>query len=692
MHLLNLKAANFLSFKELDYNFQSTPILIQGENLSEDNQESNGSGKSSLQAAIEFCLFSSTSRKVRDSELIFFGENQAVVELSIKCPIRNQILSIKRVIKKKGSNELSISINDIDSEYATVNDGNKLIIDWIGISKDDLQNYFIINKERYKSFFSSSNKEKVEMINRFSNAKLIDGVDKEVQSDVVNLESELKSLERDKTSLIATITTLKDQITYELSRDLEAESKKEIDSLHDEIICLEEVIGSYAIKKIERDDLIKLVKDSVPEKRTLINGLNDQIKAKNIVLEETLKSLSDLNDKSKADDYLILDEKLSRISLKTSEYKAEKRTLDSNKREIEDILSDINKNITGSVKCPKCSHEFLAGDPTVDINEEKEAKISTEELLEKTKKSIDSIYTELDKLDKETSEVDIEKRKIKEEEDKIFQEKQKIQKSVDAINTEIKGFLCSITKYEDEIESVDIRVRRYDNDIVTYKDRIKQCESDIREINVKIEKAKDKEIDHKRIADIKSQMKIKGKDLYTINSDVRFKKDKIFDTSQWVFNFKKFNMHLANQSLKVIQGYCNKFLQSINSDIQVRWEGIKMLANGTLREEITPYIIRDSEERDFWSFSGGERGRMDYSLILTLQRMINSTHKYGGLDFLSTDEIAEGIDSQGLTDLMKALSTLQKTILITTHVVNRSVSSNILLVRKEKGISKLILN
>ena len=692
MNFINLKATNFLSFKELDYNFQSFPILIQGENLSEDSQESNGSGKSAIQAAIEYALFKTTSRKVRDLELIFFGEDQSTVSLTIHCPIRNQTLRIDRKIKLKGSSELSITINDMDQSYATVNDGNDLIMNWIGISKDDLQNYYIINKERYKSFFSSSNKEKIEMINRFSNAKLIDGVDKEVQTDVTKLESELKLLESNKTSLISKIRTLKEQINYELDRDLEAEIKKDIDSLHDEILCLNEVISSYAIKKIEKDDLIKLVKDSIPEKQTLIDGLNGQIKEKNTVLENTLKSLSDLNDKSKADDYIVLDEKLSKIGLKSSNYKAEKRTLDSNKREIEDILSDINKNITGSVKCPKCSHEFLAGDPTIDIEEEKEAKVSTEELLEKTKKSIEDIYTELDKLDKQTTDVDLEKKKIKEEENVIFQEKQKIQRSVDAINTEIKGFKCGITKYEDEIESVDIRVKRYENEIITYKEKIKQSDTEIEDINARIEKAKDKEIDHKRIADIRLQMRSEGGKLRDINYSIKRKKDSIFETSQWIFNFKKFNMHLANQSLKVIQGYCNKFLQSINSDIQIKWEGIKMLANGTLKEEITPYIIRDSEQRDFWSFSGGERGRMDYSMIITHQKMINSTHKYGGLDFLSTDEIAEGIDSQGLSDLMKALSTLQRTIMVTTHVVNRSVSSNILLVRKENGISTLILN
>jgi len=126
--------------------------------------------------------------------------------------------------------------------------------------------------------------------------------------------------------------------------------------------------------------------------------------------------------------------------------------------------------------------------------------------------------------------------------------------------------------------------------------------------------------------------------------------------------------------------------------MQIRWEGMKMLSDGKLKEEINAIILRDLGQRKFKSLSGGERARLDYSMILTLQRMINYTNKYGGLDFLSTDETCEGLDALGLSDLMKSFSNLNKTILLTTHVVNRTISDNILLIRKVNGVSEIVKN
>lgn len=42
---VRLRLVNFLSFKELEYDFENGPVLLMGENRSDEGQESNGSGK-----------------------------------------------------------------------------------------------------------------------------------------------------------------------------------------------------------------------------------------------------------------------------------------------------------------------------------------------------------------------------------------------------------------------------------------------------------------------------------------------------------------------------------------------------------------------------------------------------------------------------------------------------------------------
>ncbi len=70
MELVKIKLKNFLSYKSLEYDFVNKPLLVQGSNLTDDEQGSNGSGKSGLQTGIEFCITASNSRGVRDNELI----------------------------------------------------------------------------------------------------------------------------------------------------------------------------------------------------------------------------------------------------------------------------------------------------------------------------------------------------------------------------------------------------------------------------------------------------------------------------------------------------------------------------------------------------------------------------------------------------------------------------------------------
>ena len=128
----------------------------------------------------------------------------------------------------------------------------------------------------------------------------------------------------------------------------------------------------------------------------------------------------------------------------------------------------------------------------------------------------------------------------------------------------------------------------------------------------------------------------------------------------------------------------------MGSDMQIMIEGYKTLSNGKIKEEITPYIVRE-EIRDFWSFSGGERARMEYAMIMAIQAMINATNKYGGFHFLSTDEApSEGLDEEGIKYVIKSLAGYDFPIMIATHVNNVKVSSNTITVQKENGVSNLI--
>ena len=70
--------------------------------------------------------------------------------------------------------------------------------------------------------------------------------------------------------------------------------------------------------------------------------------------------------------------------------------------------------------------------------------------------------------------------------------------------------------------------------------------------------------------------------------------------------------------------------------------------------------------------------------------MINSNHKYGGLDYLSIDEVFEGVDSFGLKDIVDVAKKLEITVQIVTHVSDEDFGSeDAITVIREKGLSRI---
>ena len=56
MRLTRLVLKDFISYEDLDYMFESKPLLVQGINLTDDGQKTNGVGKSVIPTAIEQCI------------------------------------------------------------------------------------------------------------------------------------------------------------------------------------------------------------------------------------------------------------------------------------------------------------------------------------------------------------------------------------------------------------------------------------------------------------------------------------------------------------------------------------------------------------------------------------------------------------------------------------------------------------
>lgn len=662
MHPTKLKLTNFLSFKELEYDFVNGPVLLVGENRTDDGQESNGSGKTAIQSALEKCWLDYVSReRVRDVDLIRRGTDEAVIESWIHCPVRCETLHIKRTLTRKG-NRLELSVNDSPISFATVNDGNDWIINWIGISKEDLSNYYIVNKRRFVSFFSSSNTQKLQLLARFSNTDFLDSVDADIKERVSVCERELSSIQNEKATLDGRVDLLRKQVEETTEERFREGQERRIE-------VLEEEVGQLTAHNL-------LLAGSVTELDRKMADIKASISVKGKELERVKESLDDLSGRSEEAQQAVclVESELGIMKEEEGEINRSYRETKDSESEILNALAGIRNRLAGLITCPKCGHRFLLGED-IDVDAERAREAEIKELHTMTQIALKELNDALDQH----------KRKIEEKRMSVSAERDKadeISREISRIKKELIGIENNIVEQNEEFKHKETRRKRT-------LEEIQSTEAEIAVKKSNIEKIKEEKFeDNSYHAGIIKQLEEEEVKQLEVIKRLDEKGDELRVTREWLVQFKEFRMYLANIGIKEIQGRCNETLRDMGSDLMVSIDGFKRKADGTLKDEITPTIIRDGA-LPFGLFSGGERGRLEYAMMLSLQGMINRSNPHGGMSFLFTDEVAEGIDAMGLTLLVKALSRFEFPILITTHVVNQSVGTRVLKVIKENNVSRI---
>tara|TARA_R110000796_G_scaffold134716_5_gene250527 strand:+ start:1066 stop:3219 length:2154 start_codon:yes stop_codon:yes gene_type:complete len=715
MRLEKVIAKNFLTYDELEYVIEDRPLSVQGRNLTDEGQASNGSGKSGIQTIIEFCITAQNSRGVRDNELVSYGYDKANAELVASCDIRKERIGIQWTIKFKGSNLLTITKQKYDGaweeiSFSNLNDGKKWILNWFDISKEDLFNYFLINKARFKSFFESSNKDKVDLINRFSDASIVEGLE---DIDTDELTSQLAT---NQTTIIQTQTRIEvklEEINVESSRNFEEELEEILEDIDDDITSKSDAIVQIKVNQKQKDkDLAQLnidiangQSDIKQDEKTLIE-INKDIKDHLKVLSEVEVQLTDaellvssFKGLDRSQDRLDLSEEIVDSHEQVEDLEDQKDQLADNKEKVLKIIESINVKLSGSIQCPSCDHKFILDG---DIEELEAKKINA---LSLSKKMIASMSLKDDSIKKLESQIT------------TLQEQISAIKALETNSLEGKSdFIKAVQILQQSIAIHDTRTRIlnkekgiHQEDLETLHREVKKDQAKIIELQEDKDALSNKATQHQNdIADLKAKrqgcvIESNQKAISLLQKDVEQLElnktalndkaiiigDQIYNKNQWKLIFKNFRLHLANQSLEVIEYHSNRYLSEMNSDLRIKLEGYKTLADGSIKDEITCKVVRGIE-RTFNSFSGGEKGRLLFASILANRHMINSTHKYGGLDFLSIDEVFEGVDGMGISSLVDSAKLLNIAVMIITHVTDDNATEDVLLIEKRGGISKVI--
>ena len=471
--LIQVYAKNLCAFKLLDYKLlQKHTTLIFGNNMDNDSQGSNGSGKSAMLEAIAIGITGETLRKIKMDEIINDAENEAIVSLLLLNTATGQRLTIQRIISRKAAQVIKVCVcanetedNEVCIEQASVADYNKFILETLGLTKEDIFSNFILSKHKYLSFLSSSDREKKEIINRFSNGVIVDDSIIVLQVVMVPIQELLKQAEFSVANHTGRVETLQEQINTAITESTERSQKKaerianwnkaiadKRNHIREQNILINkanEILDQYdktdkVLQKLEngkkdakecfeiisehfashtlplprnfaaisiknQKELEVVAKEYAEVQKQLTQHDKKIVIAKNSydkLLKQYEKFQEDFDKKSTK-----AEEKINMLLSSVNKLETDNSRLRTQRVQLEADIADLQKQLAGVIVCPKCQHEFtLAND--IDIND---VKLKLQDRKGESQDILNSIETN----ERSIAEITAEGRKARQEQDRL---------------------------------------------------------------------------------------------------------------------------------------------------------------------------------------------------------------------------------------------------------------------------------
>lgn len=509
--LSEIRIRNIVSFHEATLNIsQGVATLIFGRNEDNASQPCNGSGKSSLIEAISFALTGEQLRKVKSvEEIINDHADEAYVYLRLDNDFNDTTFTIERNISRNAPQSIECHKYDAAGQeietdktiQPTVSDYNKFILNEIGLSKDDIYNNFILCDNKYESFFDCSDKNKKEVINRFSNGIIVDESIARVQADmepivvrlneannkVINVKGSISAIENELTQVDekkvnaqkereSHIERLDGQIQkcredIETAEDKKSKGEKRLEllqQLQKQVANLEEsdtalleayhqiksmceanelgVVSEFDVlsERYKKDltdanDLIKKLKAQINAANKRVKELQKDYEGKNNLYTQHTQEQSELTEKDKA---LIekFNKEVAKIDQQLDKIEDQIKAHKSRQAQLETLIARNSAMMDGVIICPKCEHKFFVGNE-ITVEEVRANLVSFRTEMEDNKSKVKKLNEEFDHYDDQAAT----------KSDEIETIEKRIKSRTLDLNTEYSS-LVSLSKELDEAE------------------------------------------------------------------------------------------------------------------------------------------------------------------------------------------------------------------------------------------------
>lgn len=435
---------NLFAHKHSEYKFKNNQCtVIFGKNNTDRGMQNNGAGKTTLLEAIAIALTNESLRDVKKDSFINREEEDCCVDFSLFNPVLKKRL---RIVRKffRGNKPVKVELyeNDkINNQITSVNEANKRVFELIGISRDDLLRYFIISQDNHYTFFTASDGDKKEIMNRITSANMINPVLEELSLRLKEKEAEYKIVS-DELNELSTRKEILEEQAEELGKQ---DNSEEINELKEKI--------SEAESQVEESErLLKKFRESVKLRE-------EQMKA------ITVNDVTDLKKKKK-------------------ELKNGIEELESELEDVKLIRKKCNSVVEGAIVCPNCGEEITEeNDLEISAEEARELVKEADKNIPKIQRKIEAKQNKLKSVKKDIAEAERAEEIISDLEDEKLSYERKAKRK----EQEIQELKADVVKWESEIDS--LKKKKKDNkQLQKILSQISECDKGIDEKSEEVKK------------------------------------------------------------------------------------------------------------------------------------------------------------------------------------------------------------
>ena len=391
-------------------------------------------------------------------------------------------------------------------------------------------------------------------------------------------------------------------------------------SANDRRVIIEDIldIGIFSVMKNLLKDRSAMLREELSETEYEIKLLQEKIKLHEKHIEE-LKSKSDTKRKSDLD--------------KIEETQREITKLNEEIDEHQDLVVSLLKSIEDEPTTYKKNTELDKYRSQINKNLKK---------LNKDKKFFE------EKENCPTCEQDIDETFKKNKLNNVSDDIEEMQDGLDKIETEIENVYNRLG----EISECNKKIQKEENEIRSKNGYIKSHNSFIKHLNEELNN-KIEDIDAGKITILNNELNDSKETRAQYAEQKRY-----YDILGTILNDKGIKTRIIRKYLPVINNHVNMYLKDMD-----------FFVNFQLDENFQETIkSRNRDDFSYYSFSEGEKKRIDIALLLTW-RYIAAMRNSVNVNLLILDEVFDAsLDQAGVDDLMKLFHLLDKTnLFIISH-------------------------